>query len=55
MSNSVQAVFEQKEINLSASIKKIQGAWMDLEMPILSEVNQIEKDDYHVVSLICGI
>ena len=29
--------------------------WMDLEMIILSEVSQTEKDKYHMTSLICGI
>ena len=29
--------------------------WIDLEIIILSEVNQTEKDKYHVISLICGI
>ena len=29
--------------------------WMDLEMITLSEVNQTEKDKYHMISLICGI
>ena len=29
--------------------------WEDLEIIILSEVSQIEKDKYHMVSLICGI
>ena len=28
---------------------------MDLEMIILSEVSQTEKDKYHMISLICGI
>ena len=28
---------------------------MDLEMIILSEVSQKEKDKYHVMSCICGI
>ena len=28
---------------------------MDLEIIILSEVNQKEKDKYHMISLICGI
>ena len=27
---------------------------MDLESVILSEVNQTEKEDYHMVPLICG-
>ena len=29
--------------------------WIDLEIIILSEVSQIEKDKYHMISLICGI
>ena len=29
--------------------------WMDLEIIILSEVSQIEKSKYHMISLICGI
>ena len=29
-------------------------AWMDLENIMLSEINQSEKDKYHVISLICG-
>ena len=28
---------------------------MDLEIIILSEVSQTEKDKYHMISLICGI
>ena len=28
--------------------------WMDLEIIILSEVSQKEKDKYHMISLICG-
>ena len=31
------------------------ATWMDLEIIILSEVNQTEKDKYHKISLICGI
>ena len=27
------------------------ATWLDLEMTILSEVNQTEKDKYHVISL----
>ena len=30
-------------------------AWMDLEIFMLSEINQSEKDKYYMVSLICGI
>ena len=31
------------------------ATWMDLEIIILSEVSQTEKDKYHMVSLICRI
>ena len=29
--------------------------WMDLENILLSEINQPEKEKYHMISLICGI
>ena len=29
--------------------------WMDLESVKLSEISQLEKDKYHMISLICGI
>ena len=29
--------------------------WMQLDITVLSEVNQKEKDKYHRTSLICGI
>ena len=31
------------------------ATWMDPEIFILSEVSQKEKDNYHMISLICGI
>ena len=31
------------------------ATWMDLEIIILSEVSQKEKDKYHVILLIWGI
>ena len=31
------------------------ATWMDLEIIILSEVSQTERDKYHMISLICGI
>ena len=31
------------------------ATWMDLEIVMLSEVSQKEKDKYHVISLVCGI
>ena len=29
--------------------------WMDLEIIILSEVSQKEKDKYQMISLVCGV
>ena len=29
--------------------------WMDLEIIVLSEESQTEKDKYHMISLTCGI
>ena len=31
------------------------ATWMDLEIIILSEISQKEKDRHHMISLICGI
>ena len=31
------------------------ATWMQLEILILSEVGQKKKDNYHVISLICGL
>ena len=31
------------------------ATWMDLEIIILSERSQAEKDKYYIISLICGI
>ena len=31
------------------------ATWMDLEIIILNEVSQKEKDKYRMMSLICGI
>ena len=31
------------------------ATWMGLEIIILSEVSQKEKDKYHMISFICGI
>ena len=30
-------------------------AWMDLEIIMLSEISQSERDKYHMISLVCGI
>ena len=42
------SAIKKKEILLFAI------TWIDLEMIILSEVSQKEKDKYHIISLICG-
>lgn len=31
------------------------ATWMDLDIIILSEIRQTEKDKYHMMSLICGV
>ena len=31
------------------------ATWTDLEIVILSEVSQTEKEKYHMTSLVCGI
>ena len=36
-------------------IMPLAATWMDLEIIILSEVSQTEKDKYHTIALICGI
>ena len=44
----------KKEQN-NAKQTKSAATWMDLEIVILSEVSQKEKDIYHMILLICGI
>ena len=36
-------------------IMPFEATWVDLEIVVLSEVGQTEKDKYHMISLICGI
>ena len=36
-------------------IMPLAATWMDLQIVILSEVSQTEKDKYHMILLICGI
>ena len=43
------SVIEKNEIMPFAA------TWVQLEMIILREVSQTEKDKYHVISSICGI
>ena len=36
-------------------IMPFMATWMDLEIVILSEVSQIEREKYYMTSLKCGI
>ena len=47
--NGISFSHKKKEIIAFAA------TWMDLEMIILSEVSQKEKDKYRMISLLCGI
>ena len=38
-----------------SEIMPFSTTWMHLEIIILSEVSQKEKDKYRIISLICGI
>ena len=49
MHNGILLGHEKNEIMPSAA------TWMELEIIILCEVSQTEKDKYHIILLICGI
>ena len=36
-------------------IMSFAATWMDLDIIILGKVSQTEKDEYHMILLICGI
>ena len=36
-------------------ILPLAATWMDIEVIMLSEISQTEKDKYCMISLICGI
>ena len=42
-------------ITIKKEITPFGATWMDLEIITLSEVSQIKKDKYHIISLICAI
>ena len=45
---------EYYSVTKKNEIRQFAATWMDLESVILSEVNQTEKEKYHMVPLICG-
>ena len=58
MSGKEDMVYTHNGILLShkkSEITPLASTWMDLEITILSEVSQTEKDKYHMILLICGI
>ena len=50
---------EDAQWNITQPLKRIEmpfaATWRYLEIIILSEISQKEKDKYHMISLICGI
>ena len=42
-------------IKINEKKKPLVATWMDLETVKLNEVSHTEKDDYHMISLICRI
>ena len=42
-------------LTIRNDIMPFAATWIQLEIIILSDVNLKEKDEYHMVSLICGI
>ena len=52
----IKQLWDSHTMEYCLAIKKIlpfATAWMDLETIMLSEISQSEKDNYHVISLIC--
>ena len=47
--------FSLKEAVRKNEIMPFATSWMDLEISILSEIRQTEKDKYHIILLIYGI
>ena len=42
-------------LSIKKKIVPFETAWMDLEIIMLGEINQSEKDKYSMISLISGI
>ena len=39
---------------LKSEIMPFAATWMDLDIITLNEVSQLEKDKYHMITLLCG-
>ena len=57
---SINRRMDKEDVVYYSAIKKNEvmpctAAWMDLEIIILSEITQTEKDKYYMISLICGL
>ena len=48
-------MMEYYSVIKKGEIRPLPAAWMDLDIIILSEISQKEKDRYHMTSLICRI
>ena len=48
-------IMEKYSVIKKNEIMPFAVTWMDLEIIILSEVSQTGKDNYHMISLICGM
>ena len=51
---------DKEDVVHYSTIKKkiimlLAATWMDLEIGILSEVSQTQKDKFHMILLICGV
>ena len=48
-------IMEYYSATKNNDIMPFAATWIDLEIIILSEVSQTEKDKYHIIPLQCGI
>ena len=48
-------MYNVKLLNEKDKLMPSEAPWMKLEILILSEISQKEKDKYHMISLICEI